>query len=405
MKQGKAGWLSLVVLVGALGYFVDIYDLILFSVVRVPSLKSLGLADADVLAAGLKILNWQMTGMLAGGILWGVLGDKRGRISVMFGSILLYSLANLANAFVQDPQAYAWLRLVAGFGLAGELGAAITLVSESLPKEKRGIGTALVATVGVSGAIASNLVARHFEWRHAYVVGACLGFLLLILRVSTYESGLFEASKKKDVPRGDLLLLLSSAERVKRYLSCILIGLPTWFVVGILATLAPEICRSRGIPGVNGGDAIMYTYLGLVLGDLSSGLLSQAMQSRRKVVLLFLALTFCATAYDVSLGSSAGVFYSLCLFSGFGVGYWAMFATIAAEQFGTNLRATVAITVPNWARGALVPISLAFKALIAAGDSPVQSALKVGTACVALAFVAALSLKESFGRDLDYMES
>ena len=404
MTKGKGGWFSIVVLVGALGYFVDIYDLILFSVVRVPSLKSLGLADAEVLNAGLKILNWQMTGMLLGGILWGVMGDKKGRISVLFGSILLYSLANFANAFVQTPQAYAWLRFVAGFGLAGELGAAITLVSESLPKEKRGLGTTLVATVGVSGAVVANLVARNFDWRHAYMVGGSLGFLLLVLRISIFESGLFEKSKKEDARRGDLVLLFSNFERVKRYFSCILIGLPTWFVVGILITLSPEIAKSLGIPGVTGGDAVMYAYSGLVLGDFASGLSSQGLKSRRSVVLIFLALSFCATAFQVALSHSAQSYYGFCLFSGFAVGYWAMFVTIAAEQFGTNLRATVAITVPNWARGALVPISIAFKSLLASGYSLVQGVLVVGGVCVAVAFASAWGLKESFGRDLDYME-
>lgn len=405
MTQSKSGWFGIAVLVGALGYFVDIYDLILFSVVRIPSLKSIGVSDADMLSVGVKVLNWQMTGMLLGGILWGVLGDKKGRISVLFGSILLYSLANIANAFVYDPQTYAWLRFAAGFGLAGELGAAITLVSEILPKEKRGIGTTIVATVGVSGAVAANLVARHFDWRNAYLVGGGLGLLLLVLRISIFESGIFEKTKKENARRGDLILLVSSFERVKRYLSCILIGLPTWFVIGILITLSPEICKSRGLLGVAGGDAIMYAYIGLVLGDFSSGLLSQILRNRRRVILIFLALVFITTVANVTLAATPQNFYWLCLASGFAVGYWAMFVTIAAEQFGTNLRATVAITAPNWARGALVPISLGFSWLVGSGYSLVQAALVVGTLCVAVAFIAAWGLKETFGRDLDYMES
>jgi MFS family permease len=402
----RATWASAVVLVGALGYFVDIYDLILFSVVRIPSLRSIGVPEARMLEVGISLLNWQMFGMLLGGVLWGVLGDRRGRISVLFGSILLYSIANVANGFVTQPGAYAWLRFLAGLGLAGELGAAVTLVSESLPKESRGIGTTIVASVGVSGAVAANIVAKVFDWRHAYFVGGGLGMLLLVLRIGIYESGIFEDLKKKaGTRRGDLILLLNSAERIARYVRCILIGLPTWFVIGILITLSPELCKSRGLEGVNGGDAIMYAYIGLVAGDLSSGLISQLFRSRRKVVLAFLALTAVATVVNVTAGSTPQQFYWLSLLSGFGVGYWAMFVTIAAEHFGTNLRATVATTVPNWARGALVPMTTAFLALKNGGLSPIRSALTVGLGAILLAAIGACGLRETFARDLEYLES
>ncbi len=404
-KVSASAWFNIAVLVGALGYFVDIYDLILFSVVRQPSLRSLGVPEDQLLDVGIRLLNWQMVGMLIGGVLWGVLGDRRGRIKVLFGSILLYSLANIANAFVQDPFQYSVLRFVAGLGLAGELGAAITLVSETLSKEQRGLGTTIVATVGVSGAIAANLVARHFDWRTAYIVGGVLGLCLLVLRVRLFESGMFEHSRKdKKVARGDLGLLVRKPERLLRYLKCILVGLPTWFVIGILIALSPEIAGSRGITGIAGGDAIMYAYIGLVLGDLSSGVLSQYLRSRRKVVLAFLGLTAIATWLNLTASVSPDQFYWLCLLSGFGVGYWAMFVTIGAEQFGTNLRATVATSVPNWARGALVPLTLAFKALHANGSSFVQSAMIVGLVSIAVAAIAAYSLRETFGRDLDFVE-
>jgi MFS transporter, putative metabolite:H+ symporter len=404
--QPPRTWMSAVVLVGALGYFVDIYDLILFSVVRIPSLKSIGVPDAQILQVGISLLNWQMTGMLLGGVLWGVLGDRRGRISVLFGSILLYSLANVANGFVADPQLYGWLRFVAGLGLAGELGAAITLVSESLPKESRGVGTTIVASVGVSGAVAANVVAKVFDWRHAYFVGGALGMVLLILRIGIYESGIFEELKKKvGTRRGDLRLLLATRERTVRYVRCILIGLPTWFVIGILITLSPELAKSRGLEGVSGGDAIMYAYIGLVAGDFSSGLLSQWFHSRRGVVLAFLGLTAAATVSNVSLGSTPQAYYWLALLSGFGVGYWAMFVTIAAEQFGTNLRATVATTVPNWARGALVPMTTGFLALKNGGMSSIQAALVVGFGAIGLAAIGAWGLTETFGKDLDYLET
>jgi len=405
MDNEKKSGISIVVLVGALGYFVDIYDLILFSVVRKMSLKDLGVPDAAILSTGISLLNWQMTGMLLGGVIWGVLGDRRGRISVLFGSIVLYSLANFMSGFTQSVEAYQFLRFFAGLGLAGELGAAITLVTESLSKEKRGVGTTLVASVGVSGAIAANLVAKFFNWRHAYMVGGGLGFILLLLRIGIFESGIFEKNRaRKGIRHGDLGLLFETRERILRYLRCILIGLPTWFVVGILITLAPEISKSRGVDGVDAGNAIMWAYSGLVAGDLCSGLLSQGIHSRRKVILLFLAMTGLFTYLNLNLGSSPTQYYCLACMSGFGVGYWAMFVTIAAEQFGTNLRATVATTVPNWARGALVPISSLFLALKSHGLPLVQAALWVGLSCVSLAMLAAWGLRETFGTELDYLE-
>jgi putative MFS transporter len=404
MPDAKKSWLSPIVFVGALGYFVDIYDLILFSVVRVPSLKDLGVPDAQILDSGISILNWQMSGMLLGGILWGLLGDRLGRIKVLFGSILLYSLANLGCGLVQNVELYQFLRFFAGLGLAGELGAAITLVSESLSKEDRGKGTTFVATIGVSGAIAANLISNFFNWRAAYFVGAGLGLLLLLLRMRSFESGLFEKSRSSATRRGDLSLLFGSPERVLRYLRCILMGLPTWFVVGILITLAPELSKAHGVEGVTSGNAVMYCYSGLVFGDFASGLLSQIIHSRKKVILLFLVLCALFTISYLSLGSSVAMVYSLAFLSGFGVGYWAMFVTVAAEQFGTNLRATVTITVPNWARGALVPISLLFLRL-KGNFGPIEAALLVGLLCVGLALISAATIKESFGKDLDFLES
>jgi predicted MFS family arabinose efflux permease len=399
--------LNTAVIVAALGYFVDIYDLVLFSVVRVPSLRALGIPEADLAERGLALLNWQMGGMLLGGILFGVIGDRKGRLHILFGSITLYSLATLANAFAGSLEAYAALRFLAGVGLAGELGAGVTLVSEILPARLRGYGTMLVATVGVSGAVVANLVARHFEWRAAFVVGGVLGLLLLGLRIGVRESRLFEGMKRAEgVSRGNFFALFTSWSRFRRYVHTILIGLPTWFVVGILVTLSPEFGRALGVAGtVSAGDAVMYCYLGLVAGDLASGLLSQLLRSRRRVVILFLLLTGAAVAAYLTAGrgASLGTFYGICFALGVASGYWAVFVTVGAEQFGTNLRATVATTVPNFVRGALVLITIGY---LFARDrlGPVHAGAVVGAACVGIALWAAASLRETFGVDLDYFE-
>jgi len=392
------------VIVAALGYFVDIYDLILFSVVRVPSLASLGLLPEDITKQGLFLLNMQMAGTLIGGVLWGVLGDKKGRISTLFGSILLYSLANTLNAFVTNVEQYAILRFIAGIGLAGELGVGITLVSEVLPKDQRGYGTMIVAGIGVTGALLANMVAK-LDWRTAYIVGGIMGLALLLLRIKVVESEMFSNVKSSDHKKGSLLQLLSTPKLLKRFILCILIGMPTWFVVGILVTLAPEFAKAHGITDtISGGDAIAFCYACLAIGDFLSGWLSQVYKSRRKVMLQFLAFNaFCSIAYLLFPFTSSAALYWWIFVLGISVGFWAIFVTIAAEQFGTNLRATVATTVPNIARGSLNLISVSFAAL-----TPVigmqYSALCVGIACTIIAILSVIPLEETFGKDMNYVE-
>ncbi|WP_210514472.1 MFS transporter [Hymenobacter terricola] len=397
------------VIVAALGYFVDIYDLILFSIVRVDSLKSLGVTAAqEITNQGLFLINMQMGGMLLGGILWGILGDKRGRLSVLFGSILLYSLANIANGFVTSIDQYAWLRLIAGIGLAGELGAGITLVSEGLPKEKRGYGTMIVATVGVSGALLGYWVGHRFGWRNAYFVGGGLGLALLVLRVSVFESGMFrQVQARAEVARGNFFSLFTNPVRLGKYLRILLIGVPLWFVVGILVTLAPEFGRALGLTGeVTGGLAVFWCYFGLVFGDFFSGALSQLWHSRNKALQVF--LVFCTALVAVYLfaikGASPDTFYAVCFVLGVSVGFWALFVTVAAEQFGTNLRATVATTAPNFARGAVVGLVPAFKYLSGALGGIIPGAAVLGGVSLLVAFWAVSTLPESYGKDLDYVE-
>jgi putative MFS transporter len=408
---------NLAVLVAALGYFVDIYDLILFSVVRVPSLKSLGVTGQALLDHGVHIINMQMMGMLIGGVLWGVLGDRRGRLSVLFGSIILYSLANIANAFPDRIAAatggafdtltvYAVVRFVAGVGLAGELGAGITLVSESMRKETRGYGTATVAAVGICGGLVAVTVSKATDWRTAYLIGGVLGLALLALRLGVMESGLFRNLRARSVSRGNFFALFASWTRARRYLSVILIGVPIWYVVGILATFALEIGQAMGMRvGPNPGNAVFAVYAGLAFGDLASGFLSQLLRTRKKVLATFLAATALAVVAYFTLGrTSLTAFYAVCVLLGVTSGYWAVFVTVASEQFGTNIRATVTTTAPNFVRGSLVLVTMAFQAgkphLGVAG-----SALLIGGVALAIAALALFGLDETYGKDLDFVET
>lgn len=394
------------VIVAALGYFVDVYDLVLFSVVRVASLRSLGVPESELLPVGVLLLNMQMGGLLVGGVLWGILGDKKGRISVLFGSIFLYSVANIANGFVETVEAYAAWRFVAGVGLAGELGVGITLVAELMKPETRGYGTTIVATVGVAGAIVAGLVGELFPWNISYFIGGGMGLCLLVLRVAVHESGMFQSVlQKSDISRGSISLLFSNKERAYRYLKCILCGLPVWYVVGILITFSPEIGRALNISEIpKAGTAIMYCYAGFVLGDLCSGLLSQLARSRKKIILLFLCLlTVTCGVYLNSFNVDISTFYLLCIPIGFAGGYWAVFVTSAAEQFGTNLRATVTTTVPNFVRGATVLLTMLLQAL-SAPLGILNSATFVGGLTILIALLAAVRLKESYGVDLNFVE-
>ncbi|MBB1193958.1 MFS transporter [Flavobacterium sp. SOK18b] len=403
--------LNAAVIVAALGYFVDIYDLLLFGIVRTDSLIDLGITGDAIRNQGEYLISMQMFGMLFGGILWGILGDKKGRISVLFGSIIMYSVANIANGMVTTVDGYAFWRLIAGIGLAGELGAGITLVTESLPKEKRGYGTMIVVAVGVSGAVAAYLVYQVFQdWRLCYYAGGILGLLLLFLRIKISESKMFQDAHKSTEKKGDFLSLFSNKTRFYKYLKCILIGVPLWFLVGVLITFSPEFAKALGVQGyetIAAGKAIAWCYGGLVFGDIASGLISQWLKSRKKVMALFLLLNLIMVFIFLNAFNITTItFYTLCFLMGFSVGYWVLFVTIAAEQFGTNIRATVTTTVPNLVRGSLPLILLIysfFRDRVFDGEI-LKSAMIVGTLLSIIALTALWNLKETFDTDLDYSE-
>jgi MFS family permease len=399
------------VIVAALGYFVDIYDLLLFGIVRTASLTDLGIIGQANRDQGEFLISMQMYGMLLGGILWGVLGDKRGRLSVLFGSIFIYSIANIANGMVHSVEAYAVWRFIAGVGLAGELGAGITLVAETLPKNKRGYGTMIVAAVGLLGAIVANLVYQVFEdWRLCYYAGGVLGLLLLLLRMSVKESLMYKQVEGTETSRGKFFSLFTNRKTFIKYMQCILMGIPLWFLVGVLITFSPEFAKALGVQGaetIKAGQAIAWCYGGLVLGDICSGLLSQYLQSRKKVMKIFLALNLLMVfVYLNAHGISSSLFYVLTMAMGFSVGYWVIFVTNAAEQFGTNIRATVTTTVPNFVRGSLPVIIIMYQFFRdkAFAGNILQAGMVVGVILAVISFLSLWKMKETFHSDLNYTE-
>ena len=393
------------VLVAALGYMVDMYDLFLFSIVRVPSLRSINISGDEVMKSGLLLLNLQMAGLLIGGIVWGILGDKRGRLSVLFGSILIYSLANIANGFVTSIGAYAVLRFIAGFGLAGELGAGMTLVSEILPNRFRGYGATLVATMGVMGALLAYLVSYLFDWRISYIIGGVLGLLLMVMRIRVFESGIFIKLKQTSIKRGDVRMLFNNKTRFLKYLTSIIIGMPIWFVVGILITFSPEMGKAMGnTEPIDAGKAVLFAFAAQAVGNITSGMLSQYLQSRKKVILLFICISLTFVLIFLLGGArSANSLYLLSACLGFSCGYWTLFITVAAELFGSNLRATVATSVPNFVRGTVIPLTALF-VLMKNHLGTIYGALAVGLLAYGLAIIALFYLEETFKKDINYVE-
>ena len=411
----------LLIIVASLGYFVDIYDLILFNIIKVDSMKALGIAPEFETT----LFNWQMSGMLLGGLIWGIWGDRKGRVSVLFGSILLYSFANIANAFVTNLTEYAIWRFIAGVGLAGELGAAVTLVAESMPTRKRGIGTMIIVTFGALGAVFAFFVANRPEitlllrsilsdniqnWQTAYIMGGVLGLVLLALRAGTFESSMFHELKNSNVVKGNFFMLLRDRQTFKKYLSCIMIGLPVWFVVGVLIALSGRFIPEIGLQGgtIKTAEMVMWSYLGLSSGDLLSGLLSQLFKSRKKVIYFnLIGIAILSIIYLTSKDVSPAWLKGMSYFLGLATGYWALFVTNASEQFGTNIRSTVTATVPNFVRGGVVPITLSFNALTnmeLSSHANSVAALIVGAVCLLLAAWGTYNVEESFHKDLNYLE-
>jgi MFS family permease len=400
------------IIIAALGYFVDIYELLLFSIVRKPSLLGLGVLDEKIalLEASTKVINWQMVGLLIGGILWGVIGDKKGRLSVLFGSIILYSVANYATGYVQTVDQYAWARFIGGIGLAGELGAGITLVSELLPRSRRGLGTSLVAGIGLLGAVFAYFVFKMTnDWRLCYKIGCILGILLLLLRVKVSESLMFDKLKTSNIQKGNFFMFFTNGVRFKKYMLAILIGLPTWYVIGILMNFSNQFAGNLYIGSlVDSGKATMFGYIGISIGDVTIGFVSQYFKSRKKALFLFYVFTIISSIlYFSSLNNSDSMMYFICGLLGFSSGFWAIFVTMGAEQFGTNLRATAATTIPNMVRGALPLMNLMFLELFQQTWkwNLIKSGIVTGIIVMIIAIIAAFFTEETFRKKMNFVET
>jgi putative MFS transporter len=410
MQPKQYGVFSLPVIVGALGFFVDIYDLQVFGITRIASLRELGVTGDEATHVGENMLNWQMIGLVIGGICWGVLGDKKGRKSVLFGSILLYSLATIANGFVHDITAYTILRFVAGLGLAGELGASITLTGEMLPKEKRGVAAAIIATSGVMGTIVAYYVQKlsHGDWRLCYFIGGGMGLALLFLRMSVLDSRMYSTVKEEGVKMGNLLMIVNKRERFFRYFRGIMIGLPVWYVIGILILFSNKFAEKFDIKDFDQPRSLMLQYVALAFGDMGAGLLANYLKSRKKTLYIFYSIltVFIALFFITKGGGSAASMYLLCMGLGFGAGISVLYITMSAEQFGTNLRATAAISIPNLVRGFLPLMSLLFQFLRSKTvfNDYITGAWVVGIIVMACSWTAVYYTKETFGKDLDFVE-
>lgn len=397
--------IALAIVASALGFFVDLYDIIIVSVVRTKSLLAVGVPEAELMSKGIWLLNIQMIGMLIGGFLWGILGDKRGRLSVLFGSIVLYSLATFANGFVTSYWMYLVLRFLAGVGLAGELGAGITLVSEQMPQKWRGIGPSIIGSFGMLGAIMGAYIGGKYSWESTYIIGGAIGFALLILRLGVLESGMYEQIKKSTVARGDLSIIFKNKVKLKKYVSIFLLGFPAWYINGVIMTFTPEIAKAMKMTEIPAVSVVFTMYfLGFTFGDISCGFVSQFFKSRKKAITiylasfgLFLALFFMFAHLSVTL------YYSFFFGLGVAAGYTIVLLTLAAEQFGTNIRSTVTTSSLNLIRASLIPQTLAFT-FLTPFIGITQSALIIGVFSLGISFWALTNLEETFNKSLDFVE-
>lgn len=404
MNQKNQSLFQLAVIISALGFFVDVYDLLLFAIIRKPSLLDLGLSPAELFTKGETIISIQMIGLLVGGIIWGIVGDKKGRLKVLFGSILVYSIANILNGMVTNINQYMILRFIAGVGLAGELGAGVTLVMELLPKEKRGVAAAMIASFGILGAVTAFFMKELFDWRMCYYIGGGLGLILLALRVSVKESQLYSEQKTSSAQRGNFLMFFNNKDRFIRYMRCILIGLPAWYIIGVLITFADKFGIELGIPNIDPGKAVMVLYLAIAFGDLSVGLLSHKLKSRKKSLFTFYGITIFFLVWFFLQSGNETIFYLICAGLGYGTGFSVVYITMSAEQFGTNLRATAAISIPNMVRGSLPLIILLFQASRNFFHNYLTGAWVTGAVLFAIAIVCANRMEETYGKELDFIE-
>ncbi len=405
MKNRQQSIVLLSIILVSLGYFVDIYDLLLFTIVKEQSLRDIGVPQNNLLKEGQFLLQLQMLGTLFGGIFWGIMGDKRGRLWVLFVSIIIYSFATFANGFVSQIWHYQLLRFLAGVGLAGELGVGVALICEIMSKKNRGFGTLIVATVGFWGAIAAYLVNQEHGWRTSYFIGGALGLGLVILRVAVMESAMFEETLlSKKVKMGSFLMLFEDQQKSSKYLKCILIGVPTWFVIGILVNLAPQFTQQFGMKNApqDAGLAIVFCYAGMSIGNFLCGILSEFLKSRRKALIIFhIFLTLAVLFYLNSGNMSLPLFYFKIFLMGIGIGFWIVFVSVAAEQFGTNIRATVTVTATNFVRAALWIFTWATFSL---GSNLLKNAFYVAIISLLIAIVSAYLLPETYDKSLDYVD-
>jgi MFS family permease len=395
----------LMISVAALGYFVDLYDMLIFSSERVEALGSIGVAKQKMGEVGLMLQNYQMLGLVIGGFLFGILADKFGRLRVLFASILLYSVANIGNAFVTNVPAFAVARLIAGIGLAGELGVALSWISESLKPQQRTIATTIVSAFGLLGGVVAAIMATHFHWQTSYMIGGIMGLVLLAFRVSLNESKLFEQTRQSSAKKGNLFQLLSNKKQLKKFVLCVLSGAPAFVLLSIYVTLAPEFGAAFGITEqISVAHGIMVFLIVFAMSDVACGLLSKIMRKRKTPLLIFACLQILSIGYYLLVPpQTVEAFYFRCMLLGFSAGYWGILITNSLEQFGTNIRATVATSTPSLIRGMTIPASIFFT-VVSKQTSLVTAGAIVGFSLVAISIVSILLLDDKFENDLNFME-
>lgn len=406
--------IALLILVASLGYFVDAYDLIIASVVRSSAIVELGLAQVGTPehTKYAQLFEYvQSAGILLGGIIFGVYSDKKGRKKALYYSIAIYSIANILNGLLSASvpfvgTVYCILRFICGFALAAELSIGIVMISETMKAKHRGYGTMIVVSFGILGAVLAAVLFEFIgiHWQTLYLIGGIAGVLLLIFRFSVKETNPFLDLENQESERGSWVMIFKNRRLLKILFNAILLGFPIYFFISIPIKFATDYGKELGLT-IKGTIPIIVFYIAMSVSDIIANYLCQLFENRKKVLYFYLGLctisVFLLHFYPPTTPEQ--YFYLFSPLMGFASGYWALLITFTNEQIGTNIRSTYTTAVPNVVRSLFIPIQLLLTVLQPTFGTS-TSVFYIGVLAVILALLGLYSLKETWGKNLKFID-
>jgi MFS transporter, putative metabolite:H+ symporter len=381
------------------GYFIDIFDLVLFSTLRISSFEELKITDPTYWTV--VFFNLQMTGILVGGIFWGKMADIKGRSWSFMGTILVFSIANIINGLTSSLTVYGICRFIAGFGLAGEMGSGIALICEKVPDEKRSLYLGFVSSLGCIGAVLSGWLGDIVYWRYLFIGSGFAGILLTLLRKNLLEPDLFRKTATLNIPRGQWKTLFQSPPDLIRFILLIFLGIPMWYIIGILWSFSTEMTSTIGLNIFTSGQAILWGYVGVWMGDMLMPFVSQFLKSRIFTIQICLIMMLLGVIYLFQFQPHSLLSFQLThIFLGFTIGYWAVYATLCGESFGTNIRALTSTSLPSLIRFSSIPMMIIYQ--YGRDENELNIALGMGLTVLCISMITTYFIKDTFQKDIDF---